>query len=93
MRIVSRWQLGVFAEYISLSRGWEVRAVEWSMGVIGKVECVEYGKVGALISIMGVCVYLYLLLLGFAKRRNKRVISDEGQPGRQSSGYGSAGGR
>ena len=56
MRIVSRWQLGAFVEYISLRRGWEVRAVEWSVGAIGKVECVEYGKVGALISIMGVCV-------------------------------------
>ena len=43
MRIVSRWQLGAFVEYISLRRGWEVRAVEWSVGAIGKVECVEYG--------------------------------------------------
>ena len=42
LRIVSRWKLGVFAEYMVLSRGWEVRAVEWSVGVIGNGECVEH---------------------------------------------------
>lgn len=56
MRIFSRWKLRVLAEYMSLSRGCEVRAVEWSVGVMGKVECVGYDKVGAVISIRGICV-------------------------------------
>ena len=34
MREVSRWQLGVLVEYLSLSRGCKVRAVEWRVGVI-----------------------------------------------------------
>ena len=54
IRMVSRWQLGVLVEYMSLSKGCEERAVECIVGVMGKVDGVGCGKVGALISTIGV---------------------------------------
>ena len=52
--MVSRWQLGVLGEYMSLSKGCEESAVECVVGVMENEEGVWCGKVGALISTIGV---------------------------------------
>ena len=54
-KMVSRWQLGVVVEYMSFSKGCEERAVECVVGVMGKEDGVGCGRVGALISTIGVC--------------------------------------